>query len=314
MARRRPIVSGGVSAVATREERIAELGWTPELARHEQVRRCNLCAGTRLVEVSRVDRYGFEQPAVVCAACGLGFLTPRLTGAAYADFYKATYRPLVSAYHGRTIDALTVQDEQLGYAAELVGFLRAALPAAPATILDVGGSTGVVAGAVGDALGGIPTVLDPAPEELAVAAAAGMETIEGFAEDLDAAGGAWDLVLLCQTIDHLLDVRGTLAALRAATASVGHAFIDVLDLDFALEAQGAIERVVKVDHPYYLTRVTAEAFFSAAGFRVLAERLSHDGHWGFVLAPGTSAEADPAALRAHAERLLREIWRRRAAS
>jgi hypothetical protein len=71
---------------------------------------------------------------------------------------------------------------------------------------------------------------------------------------------------------------------------------------------------VKVDHPYYLTRTTAQAFFSTTGFRVVAERLSHDGHWGFVLAPGTRAAHDPDALRTHADRLLRDIWRRRAAS
>jgi SAM-dependent methyltransferase len=300
-----------VNAVETRDGRIAALGWTPDLAHAEEVRRCNLCAGTRLVAISELDRYGFAQPAVVCAGCGLGFLSPRLTEAAYADFYNAVYRPLVSAYHGRTIDAVTVQDDQREYANELVAFLRDSLPA---TILDVGGSTGVVAGAVRDALGGTPTVLDPAPEELAVAAEAGMETIEGFAEDLNTAGRTWDLVLLCQTIDHLLDVRGTLEALRAATAPDGHAFIDILDLDYALEAQGAIERVVKVDHPYYLTRATAEAFFSTTGFRVVAERLSHDGHWGFLLARGTPAAPDPVALRDHADRLLRDIWRRRAAS
>jgi 2-polyprenyl-3-methyl-5-hydroxy-6-metoxy-1,4-benzoquinol methylase len=303
-----------VSALETREGRIAALGWTPDPTRQEEVRRCNLCDGTRLVAVSQVDRYGFDQPAVVCAGCGLGFLSPRLTASAYADFYRTTYRPLVSAYHGRTIDAVTVQDDQREYATELVAFLRAALPASPAIILDVGGSTGVVAGAVRDALGGIPTVLDPAPEELAVAAEGGAETIEGFAEDLDTSGRTWDLVLLCQTVDHLLDVRGTLEALRAATVPDGHAFIDILDLDYALEAQGTVEGVVKVDHPYYLTRTTAEAFFSTTGFRVVAERLSHDGHWGFLLAPGTPAAPDPVALRAHADRLLRDIWRRRAAS
>ena len=51
-------------------------------------------------------------------------------------------------------------------------------------------------------------MLDPAPDELEVAAAAGMETIAGFAEDFDPGERRWDLVLLCQTIDHLLDVRG----------------------------------------------------------------------------------------------------------
>ena len=145
----------------------------------------------------------------MCRRCGLGFLSPRLTAAEYGAFYEDVYRPLVSAYHGRRIDAETVQVDQRGYADELVE-----LPAArrcarrPASVLDVGGSTGLVAGAVRDAFGSEATVLDPAPDELAVAAAAGMETIAGFAEDFDPGERRWDLVLLCQTIDHLLDVRG----------------------------------------------------------------------------------------------------------
>jgi SAM-dependent methyltransferase len=297
----------------SRAARIAALGWTPGAAEHEDVRRCNLCDGERLVELCRSDRYGFAQRAVLCARCGLGFLAPRLTAGAYARFYEDTYRPLVSAYHGRTIDAVTVQDDQRGYAAELVAFLQATLPAAPGSILDVGGSTGLVAGAVRDALGGETTVLDPAPDELAVAAAAGMETIEGFAEDLDAAGRTWDLVLLCQTIDHLLDVRSTLATLRSVTAPGGRAFVDVLDLEYALVAKERIEGAVKVDHPYYLTRATAAAFFAQAGFDVVAERLSDDGHWGFLLAPGTPSAPDFDALGAAADRLLGDVWRRRAA-
>jgi SAM-dependent methyltransferase len=301
-----------MGAVHDRTERIEALGWTPANAAREDVRRCNLCGGERLVEVARSDRYAFDQRAVLCARCGLGFLAPRLTAQEYAGFYERIYRPLVSAYHGRTIDAVTVQDDQHGYAAELVAFLRASLPSAPGSILDVGGSTGLVAGAVRDALGGAITVLDPAPDELAVAAAAGMETIEGFAEDLDAAGRTWDLVLLCQTIDHLLDVRATLATLRAATSPRGHAFVDVLDLGYAVAAKGTIEGAVKVDHPFYLTRDTAAGYFDQAGFAVVAERLSDDGHWGFLLAPAEPADPDLARLGAAADRMLAEIWRRRA--
>ena len=61
----------------------------------------------------------------MCRRCGLGFLSPRLTAAEYGAFYEDVYRPLVSAFHGRRIDAETVQDDQRGYAAELVELLRA---------------------------------------------------------------------------------------------------------------------------------------------------------------------------------------------
>jgi SAM-dependent methyltransferase len=228
----------------------------------------------------------------MCTRCGLGFLSPRLTAAEYGPFYERVYRPLVSAYHGRRIDAETVQDDQRGYAAELVGFLRESLPQPPASVLDVGGSTGIVAAAVRDAFGSRATVLDPAPDELAVAAEAGMETIAGFAEDFDPGGRTWELVLLCQTIDHLLDVAATLAAMRRMTADGGHAFVDVLDLLIAARTQGSAEGAAKIDHPYYLTRYTALAFFLRAGFEPVAERLSADGHWGFVLAPTEPRDPD----------------------
>ncbi len=296
-----------------REQRIAALGFDPAAHERERVEACNLCGGTRHVEVARRDRYGYAQPFLVCAACGLGFLSPRLTAEAYGRFYDGVYRPLVSAYHGRLIDAETVQAEQREYANELAAFLQAAVPARPATVLDVGGSTGVVAAPIRDAFGAQVTVLDPAPDELAVAAAAGMETIAGFAETADLGGRTYDLVLLCQTIDHLLDVRATLAAIRAAVADGGHVFVDVLDVGFMARRRGSIEGAVKVDHPYYLTRPTALAFFAQAGLAPVAERLSGDGHWGFVLAPADAVEPDLARLGPHADALLAELWALRAA-
>jgi hypothetical protein len=82
--------------------------------------------------------------------------------------------------------------------------------------------------------------------------------------------------------------------------------------------EGAIEGAVKIDHPYYLTRATARAYFAACGLDVVAERMAEDGHWGFVLAPGEpaplgGADADAnAALRASADAFLAAVWRLRA--
>ncbi len=290
-----------------RSQRIAELDWDYATCELQPVPACNLCGGTDLVEAARRDRYGYPATYRVCAACGLGFLSPRLTAAEYADFYARIYRPLVSAYHDRRIDAETVQAEQRTYASELVELLRTALPESPRTVLDVGGSTGVVADAIRDAFGAQATVLDPAPDELARAADAGMETVAGFAEDADLRGRTFDLVLLCQTIDHLLDVAATLRSLREWVAPQGHAFVDVLDVDLMLRRGGSIEAAVKVDHPFYLTRTTALGYFAQVGLVPVAERLSDDGHWGFVLAPTDPAEPDWAQLKAEADRHLAAV-------
>ena len=296
-----------MSATGERKTRIASVGYDYAARQVEPVEACNLCGSADLVEVARRDRYGYPARLVVCRRCGLGFLSPRLTAAEYGSFYEHVYRPLVSAYHGRRIDAETVQVDQRAYAAELVEFLRDTLPAPPASVLDVGGSTGVVAAAVRDAFGAEATVLDPAPAELEVAAAAGLETVAGFAEDFDPGLRRWELVLLCQTIDHLLDVRATLASLRRLTADGGHAFVDVLDLMIAARKQGSVEGAVKIDHPYYLTRETALASFAQAGYEPVAERLSRDGHWGFVLAAAAPREPDWQRLRAAADAELAEL-------
>ncbi len=288
-----------------RAKRIAAVAYDYAAQDKELCAACNLCgARGRPIEVARSDRYGYPASLMVCGRCGLGYLSPRLTAAGYVQFYAGVYRPLVSAHHGRPIDAHSVQREQRDYAAALAAFLAPLLGARPQTILDVGGSTGVVAGVLAESMDARPTILDPAADELAIADAAGMETFAGLAEDFDPGERRWDLVLLCQTIDHLLDVRGTLAALRRMTAPGGRAFVDILDVGVMARRTGSIERVVKIDHPYYLTRPTAVALFGLAGYTLVAERLSDDGHRGFVLAPGVCAEPDWPALEASAAAFL----------
>ncbi|HVE96241.1 MAG TPA: methyltransferase domain-containing protein [Pseudonocardiaceae bacterium] len=288
--------------------RIAALRYDYAAQAKEWPETCNLCgARGHAVEVATRDRYGYPATFVVCRCCGLGYLCPRLSATQYAHFYSEIYRPLVSAYHGRRIDAETVQLEQHGYATELAAFLLPLLPSPPQTILDVGGSTGVVASVLATGLNARATVLDPSPDELAVAHAAGMETVTGFVEDFDPGERRWDLVLLCQTIDHLLDVRGTLAGMRQMMAAGGRAFVDIVDVDVLLRRTGSIERVIKIDHPYYLTRTTVVALFALTGFTIVAERLSDDGHRGFVLAPGPRTQPDWATLEFIAARFLASV-------
>ena len=289
-------------------EQVAALGYDYGARASLRPAECNLCeARDHAIEIAERDRYGYPATFVVCRRCGLGYLCPRLNATQYAHFYSEVYRPLVSAYHGRRIDAETVQLEQRDYAAGLADFLLPLLPSSPRTILDVGGSTGVVASVLAARCNARATVLDPSPDELAVARATGIETIAGLVEDFDPGERSWDLVLLCQTIDHLLDVRGTLAALRRMTAAGGRAFVDIVDVDVLVGRTGDIERAVKIDHPYYLTRSTAAALFALTGFSIVAERLTEDGHRGFVLARGPAGEPNWPALAASAAQFVANV-------
>jgi len=292
-----------------RSRRIAALAFDYGARKTEDVAECNLCGGTRLFEAASRDRYGYPASLQLCLRCGLGFLSPRFTAEEYGHFYGRVYRPLVSAYHGRLIDADTVQDEQRAYAAELLGFLRASLQHMPDTVLDVGGSTGVVSAAVSANFGAWATVIDPSQDELAHAAASGLETVSGFAEDVDLGDRKFGVVLLCQTIDHLLDVDSALRAIRGWVARDGHVFVDILDLELVALRQRSLEGAIKIDHPFYLTRDTALAFFSKVGLRPVAERRTDDGHLGFLLEPAEPEEPDWDELHRAADR-FRERLRR----
>ena len=275
----------------SRRDRIAALGFDPAAQERVRVERCNLCHGTAFTVLTHRDRYGFPSGASACSRCGLVFLDPVMTARAYGRFYAGTYRPLVSAYHGRLIDAQTIQDEQRAYAVERGDLLARYLdPGRHRTLLDIGGSTGVVAHALGRRFGLEATVIDPAPLEAAAAQALGLETIEGLVEEVDLGSRRFDVVIICQTVDHLLDAAGTLRRTRQLLTNGGLLFVDIVDFRAAYLRNWSVEDAVKIDHPYYFTESTIAAYLRLAGFEILRTDYAADHlHVSYVARPGDAA-------------------------
>ncbi len=199
------------SGNASRADRIRAIGYDYRAQEKEWAEACNLCGSERWTILVHRDRYGYPAQTAACDRCGLTFLNPRNTAEGYSRFYETVYRPLVSAYHNRRIDAVTVKEEQEVYAAEMARFLSPFLAGRQgATFLDVGGSTGVVSVHFAREFGVVPTVLDPAPEEIREAEALGVETVTSLVEDWDPGRKRFDIVGMFQTVDHLLDASATL--------------------------------------------------------------------------------------------------------
>jgi len=236
---------------------------------------CNLC-GKADIETRPMtrDRYGFAVRVVTCE-CGLVYLNPRMTKEAYKDFYQGPYRALVSAFNGREINAQTLKPEQREYAQRLGDLLQPYLDRFMAqSLLDIGGSTGTVAAMLGSRFKISGTVLDPSEDELKEASKAGLTTILGTMEDFTP-DKRYDLILLCQTVDHLLDIMGTLEKIHDCLAIDGLFFVDIVDFNVTKE--------IKIDHPFNLTPKTMKAYLDKAGFAVLKEHRADDGkHVGFV--------------------------------
>jgi len=292
----------------SRAERIAALGYDYEAQPKQRRDGCNLCGFDRFATLSHRDRYGYPARADGCLRCGLVFLNPVMTQQAYGHFYADVYRPLVSAYHGRRIDAGSIQAEQLDYATERAEFLAGRLSGWEGrSLLDVGGSTGVVAHHFKQRFGLEATVIDPAPLEIEVAGRLGLRTITGFVEDCDPRATSYDLILLCQAVDHLLDVSLALRKIRELLAPHGLFFVDIVDLRAAYRRAGSFEGAIKIDHPFYLTRATMEAYLRCSGFDVLAMDYAADHlHIGYLCAPGP-ADADFQTAPDRVEAQWREI-------
>ena len=162
--------------------------------------------------------------------------------------------------------------------------------------VNTSGSTGVVAHALARRFDLSATVVDPAPLETAQANALGLETIEGLVEAVDLGDRRFDVVLLCQRVDHLLDIAGTLGRVRELLAPAGLLFVDIVDFRAAYLRNWSIEEAVKVDHPYYLTEPTMVAYLRQAGFEVVRTDFAADHlHVSYVAQPTTPASGLPAA-------------------
>lgn len=260
-----PRLPAGASPAQT--ERSAVLGYDYASKEKLALRVCNLCGSDGWTILTQRDRYGFPAQTTACSRCGLTVLNPRMTAAAYSHFYNGVYRPLVSAYHGRRIDAETVKLEQMAYASEMEGLLGAYLQGkGGARFLDVGGSTGVVVAHLASRFGLKATVLDPCVAEVAEAKALGIETITALLEEWQPGNDRFQVIGMFQTIDHLLDVAGALRKLRTVIAEDGIFIVDIVDFRAAYLKNGSVERAVKIDHPFSLTEETTEGFLARAGF------------------------------------------------
>lgn len=281
--------------MTTRRERIESVGYDYASRGRRPIEHCNVCQSASLARVTETDRYGYAASASGCKRCSLVFLDPQMDNDGYSDFYAKWYRPIVSAYHDREINAETLPADQRRYADSLSEWLSSQFSAQSSaqlggakidTLLDVGGSTGIVAAALRDAIGAQGTVIDPSPEELEVAAGLGLETAAGFVEDFEpAAGTRFDLVVLCQTADHLLDVASALRKIRQLVSDEGWFFVDIVDYQTVAANKGGIVEAIKVDHPYYFSDVTVRCALARAGFEVVATRDAEDQHLDYLCRP-----------------------------
>jgi SAM-dependent methyltransferase len=240
-------------------------------AARQFVPECNLCGSENSCVLAYNDRYGMPIRTAMCTSCGLVYLMDRLTQDGYSDFYRdGAYRKLASAFAGSVATIEDLQADQGAYAKNLMRFLDGRISRDRAIrVLDVGGSSGQVVQELAQRFGVRGTVIDPSEEEIAAARRIGLEGIVGTVETWDTAE-RFDMILMCRTIEHLWDLRGSIEKIRRLLTPDGLFYCDFLDYMELCRMTGHPQTVSKVDHCYWLTLDNAPALFRAMGFDVVS--------------------------------------------
>lgn len=261
-----------------RQIRVSQVGYDYAAQPKEYRAACNLCGDERFAVIGTSDRYGFPVRSQICLRCGLGCQNPLLTPDACSRFYQTAYRPIISAFKGKEVNPHRVESIEKRFAGEIDDLLLSRFidVGTHRTLLDIGGSVGAVAAHFAQKYRMKATVLDPSETELAEAARRGLSTVHGVLETHDFGDARFDVVLLCKTIDHLFDIDRSFAVMRRLISPNGLLFLDHNDFQALYLAFQSVERVVQVDHCYYLFREVVEMFFRKHGFRIAALDLGRD--------------------------------------
>lgn len=244
----------------------------------EVVTSCNLCSSTRYRLIATVDRYGLDAPAAKCTNCGLVFLSYRMTAEAYREFYEGGhYRALLNQlFKLKPITPESLESDQTRYAQRLVDFLGQYMNGRTGGLmLDLGGSVGIVAEKLAHAFNLDATVVEASVSEAKRALDRGLTVVPVPVQNFDANGSHYDLILLCRTVDHLLDIKGALAKIRGWLAPGGLFYVDFI-----------YKPPLKIDHPYLLSPETIQRYLTQAGFKVQTMGVTVDGRHVSVLAEG----------------------------
>ena len=114
-------------------------------------------------------------------------------------------------------------------------------------------------------------------------------------------------MLICQTVDHLLDVGGTLRRVRDLLTERRLLFVDIVDFRAAYLRNWSVEDATKIDHPYYLTQDTMEAYLRRAGFDIVRVDYAADHlHVSYLCRPA-APEPTRCPTRRRCATLLREV-------
>ncbi len=238
--------------------------------------RCNLCGRDVTEVLTRQARHGLPLTTVICRQCGLIYLNPRPTFLQYREFYES------GAYRGLTgeseVPPAVFFAWQLRHGRRILDFILDYLPP-HARVLDIGCGAGGILRVFLDRGATVAVGIEAFPEHARFARAQGLIVFEGAFETADFPDAQYDVIIMTQVLNHLIDPFGALKKVHCLLAPDGIAFIEVLNF-LSVTRRCRLGWSPTIDHPYMFVPATFQRMLERAGFEILRSETDPCQRWG----------------------------------
>jgi len=231
---------------------------------------CPICDGADFRKLAEKDRYGIPQPVVACRACGLVQSRPRMTQAAYDEFYNVEYRKL---YVGKETASGDFFRREVSAGKKIISYLSGAgtgdiLRRDPALVVEVGCGAGGILLPFRER-GCRVLGLDLGEEYLALGRRKyGLDLRRGTL-DASLLPRKADLIIYNHVIEHILDPIAELNRARNCLAAGGAIYIAVPGVKWLYNSYRMdFLRLLQNAHVWHFTLTTLSNLCRKAGLHV----------------------------------------------
>jgi SAM-dependent methyltransferase len=230
---------------------------------------CCVCGTQDADLLSERDRHGVRTSVVICRACGLVRTSPRPTADSYARYYADEYYGLE---YGAGDPGEPFFRSQCERGRGIFAFLEraAALPPAGSRVLEVGCSSGGILGHFRDRGYTVRGVDLSEPFTRYGRHHHGLDLSVGTVEQV-AADYRPDLVIYSHTLEHVLDPRAELAAVRALLPPGGVLYVQVPGIKHLRRAYLMdFLAYIQFAHAWHFSLTTLANLLARNGFELVA--------------------------------------------
>ncbi|MCL2352838.1 MAG: class I SAM-dependent methyltransferase [Firmicutes bacterium] len=220
-----------------------------------------VCGGESFTDIAYKDRYGLPVTTALCKNCGLLLTRPRMTEAAYSEFYEREYRRLYTW----NVSSEPFYASQVCRGRKILDYVKDALPER-ARVLEIGcGAGGILepfAESGCEALG-----VDIGGEYLEIGGSKGLDLRNMRSGSLlETDENSFDLIILSHAAEHFLDIPGEFGVVRRLLRDGGRVYVEVPGIKNICAYNFDYLRYFQNAHTYHFTLDTLRQTLSLCGF------------------------------------------------